>query len=110
MLYTAQMSYTGPDRFDITVKSNGIFSPTWDMVQDYKKTGDESAYIKLYKAKMQQSYRDNTWKWKEMVDMCTRADVTLVCFCKPGDFCHRRLLAEYLIKCGAKYMGERSWK
>lgn len=107
MLYTAQFNYKGIDRYDITVKTGNIFCPTWKMVEDFKKTGDQSVYTALYKEKMQGSYKDYPQFWKEMVGMSTRNDITLVCYCKSGVFCHRVLLAEFLQKCGSVYGGER---
>jgi uncharacterized protein YeaO (DUF488 family) len=107
MLYTAQYRYAGIDRYDITSKRAGIFSPTWSMVSNYKDTGDTEVYTSIYLEMMRESYRNHSGLWQEMVDMSTRADITLVCYCRSGEFCHRVLLAEMLQKCGANYKGER---
>jgi len=107
MLYTSQFNYTGVDRYDITAKTGSIFAPTWEMVVDYKISGNEFTYTHIYNIRMRESYKNNTWKWQEMVNMSIRDDITLVCYCKSGDFCHRVLLAEMLQKCGATYKGER---
>jgi uncharacterized protein YeaO (DUF488 family) len=40
-------------------------------------------------------------------DILGRDKVTLVCFCASGTDCHRYLLAGYLEKLEAEYMGER---
>jgi hypothetical protein len=43
------------------------------------------------------------------VDLLSRKEVTLGCYCKPGEFCHRYLLAQVLVdKFGAVYRGERT--
>ena len=107
MLYTAQYNYKGIDRYDITVAAKNIFSPTWTMVEKYRACGNEDEYTKLYETMMRKSYSKHLQFWEEMVKMCTRHNITLVCYCKPGDFCHRVLLAGFLVKCGAKYGGER---
>lgn len=107
MLYTAQYSYKGPERYDITSKVGGIFSPTWDMVRNYKDFGDEEEYTARYLSHMRESYIKHIELWKEMIVMCKRGDVVLVCYCKAGDFCHRVLLAEMLQKCGVTYKGEK---
>jgi hypothetical protein len=84
MLYTASLLYQKPDAFNITL---GIFS-----------------YKKPFRKKMQESYKEYTHFWKEVVDISARTDLTLVCACKE----HRIILAsEYLQKCGATYKGER---
>jgi len=105
-VYTSQYQYEGKDRCDITVKSGFLFlAPTWNMVLDYKNGKiNEEEYTKLYYDKMRQSYKSHRagWDWLLNKDI-----VTLVCFCKPGDFCHRLLLAEMLIKLGATYLGEK---
>ncbi|WP_363321032.1 DUF488 family protein [Desulfobacula sp.] len=58
----------------------------------------------MYRKLMQNSYLEHRNIWDEIL---SRDEVTLVCFCKTGSDCHRYLLAEYLEKLGAEYMGER---
>ena len=106
MLYTAQYRYPGKDRLDITVKGNDIagrlYAPTWDMVQDYKKHKiSKERYAQLY-------YGLLIERWNESQDFCdstlrlvnlfgkTDRDMTLVCFCPAGTFCHRHLLIAFL--------------
>jgi len=104
-VYTAQYSYNGPHRLDITVKSgNKAFAPTWEMVMKTKK-GKMSIeeYTHRYTELMRKSYRENRSEWDKLL-ACEK--VVLVCFCPPGAFCHRVLLAQMLEKLGAKYMGE----
>lgn len=108
-LYTAQYNYSGCDRLDITVKGKdpigNIFAPSWKMVmgsKDGKLSWDE--YSRLYINLMRQSYQQNKDIWNEILG---RDEVTLVCFCKAGDSCHRYLLVEYFSKLGANYQGER---
>jgi uncharacterized protein YeaO (DUF488 family) len=52
---------------------------------------------------MRLSYKENRKRWDELLN---QDEVVLVCFCKAGDFCHRVLLAEILVKLGAEYKGE----
>lgn len=104
-VYTSQFKYNGENRFDITVKSgHQMFAPTWPMVMDYKsKKTTEEEYTKLYLEKMHRSYEyyRETWDW-----LLKQDKVVLVCFCKAGDFCHRLLLADILVKLGAEYLGK----
>jgi uncharacterized protein YeaO (DUF488 family) len=108
-LYTAQYRYSGESRTDITVKSGWKpFAPTWDMVMGYKAgTLSQEQYTEQYIKLMDKSREDFYRHWCSLL---MRKEVTLVCFCKKGDFCHRVLLAEYLQKWfprQVKYYGER---
>ena len=104
-LYTAQYKYAGDDRLDITVKGKDpighCFAPTWKMVMGSISWGQ---YQQIYRELMQKSYRENLGVWN---DILGRDEITLVCFCASGTDCHRHLLAGYLEKFGAEYMGER---
>ena len=105
LVYTSHYSYRGERRFDITArKGSDVFKPEWEMVMSYKNgCMTRQDYEQKYHAMMQQSFRENKHVWERML----QADyIVLVCFCRAGEFCHRLLLADYLEKCGAKYMGE----
>lgn len=104
-VYTSQYAYKGKDRFDITVKTGDrAFSPVWDMVMKHKsgEYSDEQ-YTDLYLKRMRYSFKKYAEKW---TDLLSKDEITLVCFCAPNKFCHRYLLADILVKCGAMYMGE----
>lgn len=105
-VYTSQYRYSGEDRLDITVKSgNKLFAPSWEMVMGHKNgTLSDEQYISMYYDKMRKSYKNNKKKWQELLD---KEQVTVVCFCGKGKFCHRLFFADILVKLGAKYMGER---
>jgi uncharacterized protein YeaO (DUF488 family) len=108
-IWTAQYRYNGPDRLDITVKGKDpvgkFFAPTWDMVMKLKRgTMTERTYAALYQRLMRKSYDDNWLVWDNII---SRLEVTFVCFCKDGAFCHRLLLAEYFKQLGCHCCGER---
>lgn len=104
-VWTAQFRYAGPSRLDITVKSGeSTWAPTWDMVMGLKRGElSEQDYSSRYTNMMRQSYREKRARWDWLLQ---QERVTLVCFCKAGDFCHRVLLARILVKLGASYEGE----
>ena len=104
-IYTSTYRYGGRDRFDITAKTANTFAPTWNMVMQYK-SGDmsEAKYTEFYHTGMELSQQKCPEEWKELL---SRDEVTLVCFCPAGKFCHRVLLAKILVNLGAEYMGER---
>ena len=108
-VYTAQYRYIGEDRKDITVKSAtypwDAFAPTWEMVMDYKRTGDTQEYISQYDAIVMKAFIAHEQELLTLVN--SDRTITLVCFCQPGAFCHRVLLARHLASIGATYYGER---
>ena len=108
-IWTAQYNYSGKDRIDITVKSAvypwNVFAPTWGMVMEYKRFKDEEMYIKKYKAIIDKAFELHPQQLSDLLN--SNRTITLVCFCRPGDFCHRVLLAKHFEALGAAYFGER---
>ena len=104
-IYTSQYAYKGDDRIDTTVKtSDGVFAPTWDIVMGHKRGNlSDKEYTEVYLDLMRASYQKNPEAWNAILK---RERVTLVCFCKAGNFCHRVLLAKLFEKLGATYAGE----
>jgi len=114
-IYTAQYRYNGPDRLDITVKGNQypgkILAPTWEMVQGYKKqTLNQWDYtIKYFSLITARAWETPAVFRSSLRDIATqRPEITLVCFCPAGEFCHRILAARMLEEMGfGRYVGER---
>lgn len=113
-VFTSQLYYSGPDRLDITAKTGArsrlglvvgsTFAPTWDLVMGYKQGRvTQEEYIARYTELMRESYRRYRSQWEELL---ARDRVVLVCYCPEGNFCHRQVLAELLVKCGATHGGE----
>lgn len=109
-IYTAQYRYSGEDRIDITVKSAkppwDAFSPNWPMVMEYKKTKNEQAYTIQYDSIVLDAFFKHSRELTAL--MASDRTITLVCFCRAGEFCHRILLAKHFASVGAEYLGERS--
>jgi uncharacterized protein YeaO (DUF488 family) len=101
-IYTAQIGkYKEPDAHDVTVKSGDInFAPTWDIVQAWK-AGEISweTYSQHYRELMLNSYKRNKQAWHELLH---KGVLTLLCYCRAGDHCHRYLLADFIVKLGEK--------
>ncbi len=96
-LYTAQIGkYKGPDAYDVTVKSGDI----WDIVQAWK-AGEINwdTYTQRYRELMLNSYKRNQGAWRDILE---KGVLTLLCYCRANDHCHRYLLADFLIKLGEK--------
>jgi hypothetical protein len=101
-VWTAQYRYSGKDRIDITAKSAvypwNIFVPTWEMIFEYK-------YVRKYKVIIDKAFETHSQQLSNLLK--SDRTITLVCFCRPGDFCHRVLLAKHFESLGATYLGER---
>ncbi len=108
-VWTGRIGYKGRDGLDVTVKSSEegrAFAPTWEMVMAHKRGQmSDAEYRNLYWAMMRRSWNQNRAAWGELL---SRDEVTLLCYCRAGKFCHRRILAEILQKMGADNMGERA--
>jgi uncharacterized protein YeaO (DUF488 family) len=73
------------------------------VVKFRKKNISESEYKEQYFVLMRASHKKYRSKWNALLQ---QDRVTLVCYCEPGRFCHRLLLAGILEKLGAEYKGE----
>lgn len=97
-IWTGRYSYRGPDRLDVTVKGKDSvgkhFAPTWNMVQGIiKGTLSKKIYEEEYRKMMLLSYTNNIDIWRRVFNM---QEVTFVCFCAPGSFCHRYILRNFI--------------
>jgi hypothetical protein len=95
-IYTAHYRYSGTDRTDITVKGQDsmgkFFAPSWDMVMGVKKgTISEQEYIYKY-INIIRNAPVEAWLWLFSMD-----ERTFVCFCPEQAFCHRNILANYML-------------
>lgn len=97
-------TFRGSDGLDITYKTNSVFSPTFRLVDDYLKGKiDMDNYTKEYYKLMRKSYIENRSEWERHLN---KNSIVLLCYCSKLSFCHRFLLKDILVKCGAKYYGE----
>jgi hypothetical protein len=120
-LFTAQYRYPGKDRLDITVKGNcpagKLYAPTWEMVQGVKTNNfTEEEYTKFYYDLLLERWKTHGHEMLKLVEIVQGTanmparDVTLVCFCPAGSFCHRHLLVKFLQHNWAvEYGGERTF-
>lgn len=85
-----------------------VFAPTWEMIEDYKNTGDvvafESAYFKL----LQSRDKDVKLALNRLRMLSKDNTVLLCCWENANKFCHRRLLSKYLGIDIPEYMEEPS--
>jgi hypothetical protein len=105
VIRTSSVGYKSNDRLDITVQSGSElgkhFAPSWDMVRGVK-SGKMSweEYQWIYLGNLRSTWNSNREVFREVFRM---EQVTLVCYCRSDETCHRRLLKETLMKIGKKY-------
>lgn len=122
IVWTSRISYHGADRLDVTMLSTdrlGIqFAPPEALLKpllDKRKKmpnqrlpdEDFRAYAEAYKQELRERFERNRAPFEELL---ARPVVTLVCFCRHSDQCHRTILAtEVLAKFpGVTVRGERN--
>lgn len=117
LVYSARLSYGGPDRLDVTRASatEGLFlAPSWAILRPalealrvLRGPALERAwldYVERYTDEMRTSYRTSRAAWDGLV---ARERVVLVCFCTDAARCHRAILREHLLPAlGAVDAGE----
>ena len=73
-------------------------APKYDFFMKWKETKDNDYYIRCFNEQvLQQLTVENVVR--ELQNLAG-SSVALVCYEKPGDFCHRHLVAEWLRKNG----------
>jgi uncharacterized protein YeaO (DUF488 family) len=122
VVHTARVSYGGPDRLDVTRRGRDplglAVAPSLRILVPAlakRKAGTETAedwarYAREYREEMRASYRAHRAAWGELL---AREGAVLVCYCNvtaARPWCHRFVLAELLVKCGATYAGDRDLK
>lgn len=108
-IWTIQMSHWRKARdqkialLDTTAKSGvQAFAPDYTVVMDYKRGEvSEEDYTQIYHDRMAYSLTRFPDKWAQLK---TKDRIALACYCRPGEFCHRKLFAvlakDYLEKQG----------
>lgn len=117
IVLTSRIGCPDEDALDVTRKSGDAglaFAPSWDILRPQialRHAGLETPeqwerYKALYTAEMRVSYARSRPAWDALL---ARRRAVLCCYCNlashPG-MCHRLLLAQMLVKCGAVYLGE----
>lgn len=102
----ARRGFYGARGLDITIKSAGpigkAFAPTWPMVMGIKNgTMSWEEYRQKYIELMRWSYRKNPDAWSAVMGM---DQVTLLCYCRNAEYCHRSLLQDLFVQMGAHRM------
>ena len=92
--------YTGPKYTKLSPKKEWFFK--WKELKNSGQYSDEvikDAYIKKYNETVL-NLLDPHQVYEELCSIYGTDDITLLCYEKPGDFCHRHLVAEWLNNAG----------
>lgn len=72
-------------------------APSWDIYNEYKQSGDAERYTKRYKEEILAAInKEVVSDWLNLMMSRYGKDAILLCYEKPGKFCHRHLIAEWL--------------
>lgn len=76
-------------------------APKYSFFKIWKETHDNDYYIKHFnKLVLDELNADKVVE--ELSELSSTEDFALICYEKPGDFCHRHLVADWLNKYGYK--------
>ena len=76
-------------------------APKWWFFKEWKKNHDNDYYIRNFKKEVLDKLDPNAI-WKELRKLSNGSSFALICYEKPGDFCHRHLVADWFKKNGYK--------
>ena len=82
-----------------STKNKGLqykaLAPKWDFFQEWKENHDNDFYTKCFVKYVLVPLNPKEIE-KMLYWMSAGRDVALVCYEKPGDFCHRHLVSKWL--------------
>ena len=88
----------GPGQIDVTARTGRPEAPEWAWVKAYKAGQmSEEEYTQLYHAKLERAPLDHwreLWRWGREHG----GQVTFLCYCRDGEFCHTVLLGDRLVE------------
>ena len=97
-----RISLTQPK--NVTVNCSWLaVAPQWnDLLGSYKDgVIDDAEYTSRYMKILESNKASILQGFKMILEQYTGRDIVLLCWCKKGNFCHRRLLADWLVANGA---------
>lgn len=70
-------------------------APKYDFFMKWKENHDNNYYIKCFTEQVLNNL-DPSKVYQELRNLAKSADIALICYEKPSDFCHRHLVASWL--------------
>lgn len=74
-------------------------APKYEFFKKWQETHDNEYYIRCFKEQVL-SGLDPKEVVSELISLAGTEDIALICYEKPGDFCHRHLVAQWLKEAG----------
>lgn len=71
-------------------------APSYNILHEYHCINDEDKYVKRFNEEVL-SLLDGAKIYKELEELCGGKDCVLLCYEKRGEFCHRHLVAKWLM-------------
>lgn len=96
-------------RISLTKPKNSQTDDTWlsvapgwkDLLGPYKRGEiDDEEYTRRYMNQLERGKAKILREYRALTEKHHGRDIVLLCWCKKGNFCHRRLLAAWLKKQG----------
>lgn len=88
--------YSPPIWYSVEDKKKYMkLAPPLDILKKYWRDNNEADYIQAYHERVL-SRLDPDEVVRELHRMTDHTDIVLLCYEKPGDFCHRHLVADWL--------------
>lgn len=91
-----RISLSMPKGFDANETWMAV-APKWDLLGPYKDGAiDDDEYTRRYRAMLDANADAVIERYRQLERRFRDSDAVLLCWCRAGAFCHRRLLAEWL--------------
>lgn len=74
-------------------------APKYNFFKEWQETKDNDYYIHCFNEQVL-SFLNPVTVVKELCNLSKGKDIALICYEKPGDFCHRHLVADWLRQAG----------
>lgn len=111
VIKTSRISYTGLDGINTTIGSGKgvglLLAPMKEMVYGHKAGRGDSRFVGRYTPLTDAEYTERYYELirgryvqntAAFVELLHRPSITIMCYCKSGDFCHRHLAVDILKK------------
>lgn len=82
-----------------------VFAPTFEILSEYKKTGNAEVYTEKYLELLRERDAEIQKRVTILEKISYNKNVFLCCWETPEKFCHRHILAEYIGKGWTEYQG-----
>ena len=107
--YFAKLKKLPPDIVPISICSKATdwytglqykkLAPKYQFLMEWKRTHDDNYYIQCFKREVLAGLDVDT-VFEELSAMSDGQTFALICYERPGDFCHRHLVAEWFCNNG----------